>query len=126
MRALRAERMQLITRLQDQHPLPAYRNDDELVLLEFGGFIARQMRWPGRPCLRQWFKVTDDRISNTHQPAEEARSQKNVEEMAARCCRSRLGSFIHARFFMRWLHPVQAFVRVARRAQARVRDDKYL
>ena len=118
--------MQLITRLQDQHPLPAYRNNDELVLLEFGGFIARQMRWPGRPCLRQWFKITNDGISNTDQPAEEARAQQKVEEMAARCCRSRLGSFIHARFFMRWLHPVQAFVRVARRAQARVRDDKYL
>ena len=91
--------MQLITRLQDQHPLPAYRNNDELVLLEFGGFIARQMRWAGRPGLRQRFKVTDDRISNTHQPAEEARAQKNVEEMAARRCRSRFGPFIHAQFF---------------------------
>jgi hypothetical protein len=97
--------MQLITRLQDQHPLPAYRNDDELLLLEFGGFIARQMRWPGRPCLWQRFKVTDDRISNTHQPTEEARAQKNVEEMAARCCRSRLGSFIHRRFFYALIAP---------------------
>jgi len=98
-RALRAERMQLITRLQDQHSLPAYRNNDELVLLEFGSFIARQMRWSGRPGLWQRFKVTDDRISNTDQPAEEARAQKKVEEMAARRYRSRLGSFIHRRFF---------------------------
>ena len=97
--------MQLITRLQDQHTLPAYRNNDELVLLEFGSFIARQMRWTGRPGLRQWFKVTDDRISNTHQPAEEARAQQKVEEMAARCCRSRLGSFIHARFFYAFVTP---------------------
>ena len=92
--------MQLITRLQNQHPLPAYRNNDELVLLEFGGFIARQMRWPGRPGLRQRFKVTNDRISNTDQPAEEARAQKKVEEMAARRCRSRLGSFIHRPIFL--------------------------
>jgi hypothetical protein len=97
--------MQLITRLQDQHPLPAYRNDDELVLLEFGGFIARQMRRPGRPCLWQRFKVTDDRISHTDQPAEKARAQKNVEEMAARRCRSRLGSFIHHRFFYALVTP---------------------
>ena len=75
--------MQLITRLQDQHPVPAYRNNDELVLLEFGGFIARQMRWPGRPCLWQRFKVTDDRISNTHQPPEEAHAQKKIEKMTA-------------------------------------------
>ena len=80
--------MQLIARLQNQHALPAYRNNDELVLLEFGGFIARQMRRPGRPGLRQRFKVTNDRISNTDQPAEEARAQKKVEEMAARCCRT--------------------------------------
>ena len=72
--AFRAERMQLITRLQDQHSLPAYWNDDELVLLQFGGFIARQMRRAGRPGLRQRFKVTNDRISNTDQPAEEARA----------------------------------------------------
>jgi hypothetical protein len=97
--------MQLITRLQDQHPLPAYRNNDELVLLEFGSFIARQMRWPGRPCLWQRFKVTDDRISNTHQPAEEARAQQKVEEMAARRYLSRLGSFIHARFFYALVTP---------------------
>ena len=97
--------MQLITRLQDQHPLPAYRNNDELVLLEFGSFVARQMRWAGRPGLRQRFKVTNDRISNTDQPAEEARAQKNVEEMAARCCRSRLGSFIHGRFFYALVAP---------------------
>jgi hypothetical protein len=46
--------------------------------------------------------------------------------MAARCCWSRRSSFIHGRFFMRSSHPVQAFVRVARRAQTRVYDDKYL
>jgi hypothetical protein len=66
--------MQLISRLQDQHPLPAYWNNDELVLLEFGSFVARQTRWAGRPGLRQRFKVTNDRISNTDQPAEEARA----------------------------------------------------
>jgi hypothetical protein len=93
--------MQLISRLQDQHPLPAYWNNDELVLLEFGSFVARQTRWASRPGLWQRFKVTNDRISNTDQPTEEARAQKKVEEVAARCCRSRLGSFIHRRFFMR-------------------------
>ena len=75
--------MQLIARLQNQHPLPAYRNDNELVLLEFGGFIARQMRWAGRPRLRQRFQVSNDWVSNTDQPAEKARAQYNVEEMAA-------------------------------------------
>ena len=79
--------MQLIARLQDEHSLPAYRNDNELVLLQFGGFIARQMRRAGRSGLWQRFKITNDRISNTDQPAEEARAQKKVEEMAARCCR---------------------------------------
>ena len=83
-RTFRAERMQLITRLQNQHPLPTYRNDNELVLLEFGGFIACQTRWPGRACLRQRFKITNDWISNTHEPTEEACAQKNVKEMAAR------------------------------------------
>ena len=66
--------MQLIARLQNQHALPAYWNDDKLVLLEFGGFITRKMRWTSRPGLRQRFKVTNDRISNTHEPAEEARA----------------------------------------------------
>ena len=75
--------MQLITCLQDQHPLPAYWNNDELVLLEFGSFVARQMRWPGRPGLRQRFQITNDRISNTHQPAQEARTQNNIDKMAA-------------------------------------------
>ena len=91
--------MQLITGLQNQHPLTAYRNDNELILLEFRSFIARQTRWAGRPRLRQWFQITNDWVSNTDQPAEEARAQKCVEEVTARCCRSRLGSFIHARFF---------------------------
>jgi len=118
--------MQLITRLQDQHPLPAYRNNDELVLLEFGGFVARQMRWAGRPCLRQRFKVTDDRISNTDQPAEKARAQKKIEKMAARRYRSRLGLFVHARFFYALVPPSASICSVARRAQARVCDDKYL
>jgi hypothetical protein len=52
MRALRAERVQLIGRLQNDHALSAHWNDDKLVLLEFGRFIARQMRGPGRSCLR--------------------------------------------------------------------------
>ena len=118
--------MQLITRLQDQHPLPAYRNNDELVLLEFGSFVARQMRWASRPGLRQRFKVTNDRISNTDQPAEEARAQKKIEKMAARRYRSRLGSFIHRPFFYALVPPSASICSVARRAQARVCDDKYL
>lgn len=118
--------MQLITRLQDQHPLPAHRNNDELVLLEFGSFIARQMRRAGRPCLRQWFKVTDDRINNTDQPAEEARAQKKIEKMAARRYRSRLGSFIHCPFFYALVPPSASICSIARRAQTYVCDDKYL
>jgi len=91
--------MQLIARLQNQHALPAYWNDDKLVLLEFGGFIARQMRWAGRASLRQRFKISNDRISNTHKPTEEARAQKNVEEMPARRCRNRLDPLAHCRLF---------------------------
>lgn len=76
--------MQLIAGLQHQYALPAYRNDNELILLELGRFIARQTRWPGRSRLRKRFKVADDRIRNAHKPCEEARAQNNVEEMAAR------------------------------------------
>ena len=83
--ALRAKRMQLITRLEHEDTLTADRNDDELVLLELGCFITRQMRWTGRPRLRQRFKVTNNRIGNAYQPAKQTRAQKNVEEMAARC-----------------------------------------
>jgi len=99
MRALRTERVQLIARLQNQHTLAAYRNDYELILLEFRRFIAGQMRWAGRPRLWQRFQVANDWVSNTDQPAEEARAQENVEKMTARCCQSRLGSFTHDRFF---------------------------
>src|SRR6478672_12095605 len=91
--------MQLVTSLQNQDALSAHRDNHKLVLLKLGRFIACEMCWAGRPGLRQRFKVTNDRISNTDQPAEEARPQKKVEEMAARRYRSRLGSFVHARFF---------------------------
>ncbi len=118
-RAFRAERMQLITRLQNQDALSAYRHNHELVLLELGGFIACEMRWAGRPGLRQRFKVTNDRISNTDQPAEEARAQRR-----SRKWRRDVAGAVSARsfmpdFFMRSLHPVQAFVRVTRRAADR-------
>ena len=103
--------MQLVIRLQNQHALSAHRHNHKLVLLKLGRFIACEMCWAGRPGLRQRFKVTNDRISNTDQPAEEARAQKKIEKMAARRYRSRLG-FVHSspNFFMRWFHPVQAFV----------------
>lgn len=83
-RALRTEGMQLIAGLQHQYALPAYRNDNELILLQLRSFIARQMCWTGRSRLGKRFKVTDDRIRNAHEPCEEARAQNNVEEMAAR------------------------------------------
>lgn len=118
--------MQLITRLQNQYALSAHRDNHKLVLLKLGRFISREMCWAGRPGLRQRFKVTNDWVSNTDQPAEEARPQKKIEKMAARCCGSRLGSFIHSDFFMRSLHPVQAFVLVATHLQTGVCDDKYL
>ncbi len=97
--------MQLVIRLQNQHALSAHRNNHKLVLLKLGRFIACEMCWASRPGLRQRFKVTNDRISNTDQPAEDARAQKKVEEMPARRCRSRLGSFIHRRFFYALVPP---------------------
>ena len=99
-RALRAERMQLITRLQNQDPLSAYRHNYKLVLLKLGRFIACEMCWTGRPGLRQRFKVTNDRISNTDQPAEEARAQKKLSRKMARrdVGRSRLGRSFIAHF----------------------------
>src|SRR5215208_7261068 len=97
--------MQLITRLQNQDALSAHRDNHKLVLLKLGRFIACEMCWASRPGLRQRLKVTNDRISNADQPAEEARAQKKVEEMATRRCRSRLGSFIHARFFYAFVTP---------------------
>ena len=42
-RALGAERVELIFRLDNDHALAADRHDDELILLQFGGFIARQI-----------------------------------------------------------------------------------
>src|SRR6187401_196133 len=97
--------MQLVTSLQNQDALSAHRNNHELVLLKLGRFIACEMCWAGRPGLRQRFKVTNDGIRNTNQPTEEARAQKKVEEMAARGCRSRLGSFVHVRFFYAFVTP---------------------
>ena len=105
MGAFRAERMQLVARLQNQDALSAHRDNHKLVLLKLGRFIACEMCWPGRSGLRQRFKVTNDGISNTDQPAEEARAQKKVEEMAARRYRSSLGSFIHRRFFYALVPP---------------------
>jgi hypothetical protein len=76
--------MQLILGLQNDHPLPANRNNDKLILLQFGRFIARQMRRSCRPGLRQRFKIANDWIGDTDQPAEQARAQKKIEKMAAR------------------------------------------
>ena len=56
--------MQLIARLQNQHALSAYRNDDKLFLFELGRFIAREMRRSGRSGLRQWFEVTNNWVRN--------------------------------------------------------------
>lgn len=81
--------MQLIARLQNQHALSAYRDDDKLVLLEFGRFIARQSRRPGRAGLRQRFQITNDWVSNADQPTEKARAQNQIEKMTTRCCRRR-------------------------------------
>jgi hypothetical protein len=75
--------MQLIAGLQDQHALPAHRNDDKLVLLELGCFIARQMRWSGRAGLRERFEVTNNWIRNADQPTEKARAQNKIEKMTA-------------------------------------------
>jgi hypothetical protein len=46
--------------------------------------------------------------------------------MAARRYRSRLGSFIHRPFFYALVPPSASICLVARCAQARVCDDKYL
>src|SRR6187551_1624510 len=97
--------MQLVTSLQNQDALSAHRNNHKLVLLKLGRLIACEMCWAGRPGLRQRLKVTNDGISNADQPPKKARAQKKIEEMATRCCRSRLGSFIHARFFYVFVKP---------------------
>ena len=111
MRALRAERMQLIAGLQNQHALTAHRNNDKLVLLKFGGLIARQMRRSGRPCLRQRFKIANDWISDADQPAEKTRAQKKIEKMATRCCRTRSCSYalFHRQFSIRRENLFQVF-----------------
>lgn len=97
--ALRAERVQLIGRLQNYHALPAHRNDDKFILLELGRLIAGQMRWPRRPGLWQRFEVTNDWVNDTDQPAKQARTQEKIQKMAARRrCRSRPGQSVHCRF----------------------------
>jgi hypothetical protein len=80
--ALRAERVQLIGRLQNYHALPAHRNDDKFILLELGRLIASQTSRSSRPGLRQRLEVTNDRVSNADQPTEEARAQKEIKKMA--------------------------------------------
>jgi hypothetical protein len=90
-RALRAERVQLILRLQNDDALAAHRDDDKFVLLELGRLIARQARRPCGTRLRQRFEITNDRVSNTGQPAKQACAQKKIEKMAAR--RARIGRY---------------------------------
>ena len=90
MRALRAERVQLIARLQNQHPLAAHRYDNKLVLLEFGCFVARQMRRSRRPGLGQRFEITNDWVCDADQPTEKTRAQDQIEKMATRRGRSRI------------------------------------
>ncbi len=87
MRALRAERVQLIARLQHQHPLPAHRDDDKLFLLQLGRFIARQMRWSRWPGLLQRFEITNNWVCNADHPTEKTRAQDQIEKMTARDCR---------------------------------------
>ena len=79
-RALGAEGEQLIVRLQNDHALSAHRHDDKFVLLQLGGFIAGQMRWSGRTGLRQRLEITNDRIGDAGQPAEDARAQEKIDE----------------------------------------------
>jgi hypothetical protein len=99
MRALRAERVQFIAGLQNQYALPAHRNDDKLVLLQFGRFITSQSRRSGRTGLWQRLEITNDWISNADQPREDACAQKKIEKMATRRCRTSPGLFVHCRFF---------------------------
>ncbi len=113
MRALRAERMQLIAGLQNQHALPAHWSDDKLVLLEFGDFIARQTRRPRSPGLRQRLEIANNWISDADQPAEEARAQKKIEKMTARGYRSCCGLFVHRRCSIRRRNLFQVFTQRA-------------
>ena len=110
-RALRAERMQLITRLQNQDALSAHRHNHKLVLLKLGRFIACEMCWAGRPSLRQRFKIANDWISDADQPAEKTRAQKKIEKMATRCCRTRncCLALFHRQFSIRRENLFQVF-----------------
>ena len=75
MRALGAEREQLLVRrLQHDDALAAHRDDDELVLLELAGLFASEMRGPGRAGLWQWLEITNDRVGEANEPAERARA----------------------------------------------------
>jgi hypothetical protein len=136
-RALRAERVQLIGGLQNYYALPAHRNDNKLVLLQFGRFIASQTRRPRRSRLRQRLEVTNNWVGDTDQPAEQARAQKKIEKMAARryCTGSFSHAFVHFRSSIRRTNLFQVFTPARQRPglagtrgqeRADCCDDKYL
>lgn len=84
--ALGAESVQLILRLQNDHPLAAHRDDDEFILLKFRCFISRQTRRSGRSGLRQRLQITNNWICNARDPTKQTRTQENIDKMAARRC----------------------------------------
>ena len=91
-RALGAEGQQfLILRLQNDYALPAHRDDDKFILLELGSLFAGQTRWSRGPGLRQRLEITNHRISDTGQPAEDGRAQQKIQKVTAR--RFRIGSY---------------------------------
>src|SRR3954466_11290420 len=69
--ALRAKSEELlIGRLQNNHALPAHRDNHEFVLLELGGFLERQVGRAGWSRLRQRLEITNDGVGEVPEPAE--------------------------------------------------------
>lgn len=91
MRALGANGVELILRLEDNDALAADRDDNKFVLLKFPDFLTRQVCRPSRPGLGQRFEITNDWIGDAGDPAEQAQAQKQVKKTTTRCC---LGRFL--------------------------------
>ena len=75
MRALGAKGEELlIGSLQNDHPLAAHRDDDELFLLQLACFFASQASRSGGARLREGVEITNDRVGETDEPAPRARA----------------------------------------------------
>ena len=84
MSALRAERANFGRTLDDDDALSSHRDDDELLLLQFGRFVSSEMGGTARTGLWQRLEIPDDGIDNACEPGKRACAQQDIKKMAPR------------------------------------------